>query len=487
MGNLILVLTLSLTYFIPNFAGIIGLTIWILGLFIPLSILTEINQLLYQEQYTKARKLSKYLKYLHPFDSCLELSQILIALEIAHQGDIVKASQIIENYQNRSNSLYYHAKILLFWFQGDWENCLNYFQKEIKIKNIDQDSNLLIYYLRVLGENGKIEELLNQFTIAEPILAKTGDKNKINLAKMLIFAFSGEKELLEKLFNYSLNFYSKNTQRFWLITAQFYRGEKTEAIAKFNDLKEISNLVLINNINWRLSQNLNQDHNNQLSQKLITKLKKTLQDEIDYQNFTKINLKKAYLTQGLIIINFLLFFLEIQIGGSTNLEVLEKLGALIPEYIWEGEYWRLITANFLHYGWLHLSMNMFALWIVGTFVETIIGRFFYGLIYFLSGIGAMIIFTFISPYIISPNMPILLVGASGAIMGLVGVILAIFIKFTYQKKSAIFAQKLRFLLFIILLQFIFDFFTPQVSFAIHSLGFILGLITGLFVPIKSEN
>lgn len=84
-------------------------------------------------------------------------------------------------------------------------------------------------------------------------------------------------------------------------------------------------------------------------------------------------------------------------------------------------------------------------------------------------------------------MPILLVGASGAIMGLVGVILAIFIKFTYQKKSAIFAQKLRFLLFIILLQFIFDFFTPQVSFAIHSLGFILGLITGLFVPIKSEN
>ena len=132
-------------------------------------------------------------------------------------------------------------------------------------------------------------------------------------------------------------------------------------------------------------------------------------------------------------------------------------------------------------------MNMFALWIVGTFVESIIGRFFYGLIYFLSGIGAMIIFTLISPYIISPNMPILLVGASGAIMGLVGVILAIFIKFTYQKKSAIFAQKLRFLLFIILLQFIFDFFTPQVSFAIHSLGFILGLITGLFVPIKSEN
>lgn len=486
--SLILLITLSLTYFVPQLAGIIGGIIWILLLLIPLSILKEINQLLYQEKFAKARKLSIYLKYLHPCDGCLELPQLLKALEIAHQGDLVQASQLIEKYSQHNQNFYNSAQILLFWLKGDWQNCLNLFDDQLTIKQINQDTNLLIYYLRCLGETGQIQRLLNYYEQIESFLEKTGDQNIINLARMIVLSFAGEVELVEKIFKNYLDFYPKNTQQFWIITAQFYGGNHKNTITNFEDLKEISHQVLINNINWRLSHHFIEEkteHNQEFIEKLIKKVNNNLADHKLYQKITNINEKTAYVTKIFIIINLLVFALEIIKGGSTNLQVLAKLGGLIPEYVINNrEYWRLITANFLHYGWLHLSMNMLGLWIVGTFVEKIIGHFFYALIYLISGIGGMIIFTLLTPLILDPNIPILLVGASGAIMGLVGVILAIFIKLTYQQKSRIFGERLRLLIFIILLQFIFDFFTPQVSFLIHLLGFILGLITGLFVPIK---
>jgi len=484
--TLILLITLTLTYFVPKFAGIIGGIIWILLILTPLSILKEINQLLYQEKYTKARKLSLYLKYLHPFDGYLELPQILRALEIAHQGNLATATGLIDQYK-QSHPFYNFAKIMLFWLKGDWQNCLNFFENQLTLKQINQDSNLLIYYLRCLGETGQIQLLLNHFELVESILEKTGDQNNLNLTRMMVLSFAGEVELVEKILKNYLNFAPKTTQQFWIATAQFYHGNQTQALPVFQNLKEISHPVLINNINWRLSHNFIQGktgNNQKFIEELNQKINYNLADRKLYQKITNINNKQTYITKLLIIINLILFSLEIIKGGCTNLEVLEKLGALIPQYVIENrEYWRLITANFLHYGWLHLSMNMLGLWLVGTFVEKIIGHFFYGLIYLISGMGGMIIFTLLSPIIVDPNIPILLVGASGAIMGLVGVILAIFIKLTYQQKSRMFGERLKLLLLIILFQFIFDVLTPQVSFLIHALGFILGLISGLFIPI----
>ncbi|MGL5075807.1 MAG: rhomboid family intramembrane serine protease, partial [Waterburya sp.] len=69
----------------------------------------------------------------------------------------------------------------------------------------------------------------------------------------------------------------------------------------------------------------------------------------------------AYTTYILIALNLLVYALEIKLGGSKNMITLERLGALIPEKVLAGEWWRLIGANFLHYGSLHLATNMLSL------------------------------------------------------------------------------------------------------------------------------
>jgi membrane associated rhomboid family serine protease len=97
------------------------------------------------------------------------------------------------------------------------------------------------------------------------------------------------------------------------------------------------------------------------------------------------------------------------LGGSTLLTE----GALSRAAIADGEYWRLLTAGFLHAGFFHLLFNMFSLYILGSMLEPAIGRGRFALIYLVSllagSFGALLIET---------NVNALTVGASGAIFGL---------------------------------------------------------------------
>jgi membrane associated rhomboid family serine protease len=97
------------------------------------------------------------------------------------------------------------------------------------------------------------------------------------------------------------------------------------------------------------------------------------------------------------------------IGGSTLLTE----GALSRLAIADGEYWRLITAGFLHAGFFHLLFNMFSLYILGSLLEPAIGRVRFALIYFVSLLAGSF-----GALLVESNPAALTVGASGAIFGL---------------------------------------------------------------------
>jgi membrane associated rhomboid family serine protease len=97
------------------------------------------------------------------------------------------------------------------------------------------------------------------------------------------------------------------------------------------------------------------------------------------------------------------------VGGSTLLQE----GAVSRATVADGEYWRLVTAGFLHSGFLHLAFNMLALYILGTLLEPSVGRFRFGLIYFVSLLAGSF-----GALLLSPDG--YTVGASGAVFGLMG-------------------------------------------------------------------
>jgi rhomboid protease GluP len=121
--------------------------------------------------------------------------------------------------------------------------------------------------------------------------------------------------------------------------------------------------------------------------------------------------------------------LIIIIGAIYLLQVLSKsligpnwavfMFGLHPPAVANGDWWRLITATFLHGSLLHLGFNMLALWILGTQVEIYLGSKKFLLLYFVSAIGGSLASFYFSP------PATFSIGASGAIFGLMGAFIVI--------------------------------------------------------------
>jgi membrane associated rhomboid family serine protease len=133
----------------------------------------------------------------------------------------------------------------------------------------------------------------------------------------------------------------------------------------------------------------------------------------------------ARVTRILIGLNVAVYIAELATGGGVNgtgSRIYEK-GVLIAGRaldsngnvigVGEGDWWRLITAAFLHYGPFHLIMNMLALYWFGTLLEKRIGSGKYLLLYIVSGLAGSA-----GALLLDPTVPT--VGASGAIFGILG-------------------------------------------------------------------
>ncbi len=193
----------------------------------------------------------------------------------------------------------------------------------------------------------------------------------------------------------------------------------------------------------------------------------------------KNKVKRAYITFTLIFINLIVFILEMRSGGSTNLQTLYTLGALVAENVKQGEWWRLISANFLHFGWFHLISNMLALLFIGSIVELSIGVERYLIVYFLSGAGSMLTFALLADY--TGQAQVVLMGASAAIMGTIGTMLATSLVDWLKHKNSLNAKRLRTVIFVIVLQFILDNIIPSVSFYSHLFGCIIGFVISIIL------
>jgi membrane associated rhomboid family serine protease len=136
-----------------------------------------------------------------------------------------------------------------------------------------------------------------------------------------------------------------------------------------------------------------------------------------------------YVTIAIIIANSVIWLYEVSLGNYLDRFVADF--ALIPEHFVGFSHFRggfvhnallpLFSFLFLHAGWLHIIFNMWFLWIFGDNVEDRLGHFRYGIFYLLSGAGSGFIQVMSGP---ASDVPIL--GASGAISGVLGAYLVSF-------------------------------------------------------------
>ena len=187
--------------------------------------------------------------------------------------------------------------------------------------------------------------------------------------------------------------------------------------------------------------------------------------------------KKIVITNILIALNVIAFFVVFALSGA-NLNVLNLLryGALNSVLVQNGEFWRLITAGFLHGGIFHLIFNMYALYIIGTQIENFAGKWKFLAIYFCSMLTASLMSCVINPNSVS-------VGASGAIFGLLGALVYFGYHYRLYLGSVLRNQIIPLILFNLLLGFM----VSGIDNAAHLGGLIGGLLISMALGVQKRE
>lgn len=159
---------------------------------------------------------------------------------------------------------------------------------------------------------------------------------------------------------------------------------------------------------------------------------------------------------------------------NNYFDSLRTLAELNNFAVVNGEYWRLITPIFFHYGFMHALFNSFSLVLFGPALEQMLGKPKFILAYFFAGIAGNVgSFMFGSPYVVS-------VGASGAIFGLFG----IYLYMIYARKDLIDQANTQIILTISIIALVMTFIRAN----INIYGHIFGLVGGLVIaPVVLRN
>jgi rhomboid protease GluP len=185
----------------------------------------------------------------------------------------------------------------------------------------------------------------------------------------------------------------------------------------------------------------------------------------------------TFAMMGAILIGF---GIEIATGAWKNSFQLAELGAIIPEYVRAGQYWRLVTAMFLHGDGtvggdiLHLTFNLFALYQVGSLFEMMFGTRRFLEIYFLAGIAASITSASLNHGAS--------VGASGAIFGIIGAFVIAVRRSPRWRHQRVAKSIVNQLLFWIVANFVIALRIPEIDSAAHVGGLIAGAILAAILP-----
>jgi rhomboid protease GluP len=458
-------------WFVPSIAGFVGGTFWCLLLLIPSVSERKIDDLLLAQRFDRAQRLALVRRILHPWEDSPHRPSLLGCLALAGCGRLDLALDQLAGEREEPTPAGCFATALTFALTENWPGLVQWCRRDL---SVTAHPAVLSLYLRALGETGALDDLVRQLASRresrEPGL--TNDLlSRFNLA--LALAFGGRTNDLARLLACDLQQVPLERRQFWLATAELAAGNRPAALDRLGKLRaETRDAVLQRSIDRRRAQPPEFPHLSASSETLLTRL---LPETIGAREAgARSRASGTPAVWALILLNVAMFGVELMLGGSTKTQTLQYLGALDPDaVIVRHEYWRLLTALFLHYGALHITINLLGLYLLGPALERMIGSMKFIVSYLLCGLGSSAGVVLLR--MLGLTNANLLVGASGCVMGVIGVSAGLLLR---HRQSPLAGRQLQTIIAILAIQTAFDLWTPQVSLAAHLSGFLTGVGVG---------
>ncbi|MGI8438373.1 MAG: rhomboid family intramembrane serine protease [Chthoniobacterales bacterium] len=463
----------------PSWAGFIGGTAWFCLLFLPAVGLRRAEEAIAAERYGLARWILEVLRCLHPDKTVRDECAFVREMASAHNGDPADAAQ----RRQKLDATDPHARVYTaqgFRVRGDWRGLLAWCRETVPPAMLATEPALLPFYFRALGETGALDELALQVAGRAPrLLASPQHQTIFDSSVLMLLAFTGRADAVSQLLTIRCRGLRSDVKEFWRATSELASGKIEHGRERLLGLQRTTRDAL-----------LRSEITNRIARASALPVALSSQTEFTVSRFEKnvMTQQRPYPRRStlptpavgvLIALNVAMFLVETVSGGSTNTTTLLRLGAMEPLLVvFRGEYWRLFAALFLHYGPLHLFMNLYALYVLGPALENAIGAARFAICYVVAGLGSTAGVVLL--WRLGLTRADLLVGASGAIMGIVGAWAALLVR---QRHLPMARRRLATIGLIVVMQTLFDLYIPQVSMGAHLCGLATGFVAGfIFAP-----
>jgi len=476
LPGIVLLILLGAWLSLPDQSGIISGAAWLLLMVLPGLGLTWLSRLMGRRKYRRARLLASVLRWLHPFDGMWILPRLITAMDHLQRGPEEQALAELQRLQHQPGGIGRAARVLLTRVQGNWSEFIEWIHSTPDLSHTLSDGLLLDAYLQALGETGQIENMLA--VCSHSVRPGRTAPGTLTAIRMKVSAFCGDPDWTLRAVSLAGDDIPVETGRYWMATALQAAGDLEMATHTLLELAAHPQAGIARPAERRLRHPVRQINPallSPISQQILHHLK--LSAGLEQNALWGLRSRRTpgtWLMAGILTV---VFACELP-GGAENYANLVRMGAmLIPMELNGDEWWRAIAAAFLHYGWLHFSLNTLGLIALGHQLERLWGTGAFLITYLLAATGSIAL----APLFMHVTLddPTILVGASGGVMGLIGGLLAQVGLRLWTGRTPAMLRQFAVIVCVVALQMIFDYNTPNVSSEAHLLGLGIGIGCGL--------
>jgi rhomboid protease GluP len=413
----------------------------------------------------RAARYAHWAALVHPTPVMRINARVIAAQEISDPAG--SAAALREIAASASPRYVIPLEITALRAEDRWDSILALIDRQDEVSR-----DLAAYKIRGLGETGRLDEMVAQYQKFRNLLP--GDMRIA--VELFVLAFCGRPDAVAARVDGKRSPYNEETRSYWKAIAARNAGQLDNGA--LDDLAHASKLGTT-----QLAAARHVRQGPILAAKVLSPQSLSAVDDIAKRigraaAISALPHSRAIATLLLVFANCAMFAAELWRGGAEDNETLYNLGGLWPESVLDGgEWWRLITAFFLHFGWAHITVNMLSLYVLGRAIEARFGPWRMLVIYLIGGIGSCaFVLALMHGGVIEGDF---LVGASGAIMALFGALAAYQFVTWLRTRDVLDRRPVLALAGVVLIQFASDMSIPQVSLAGHASGMAIGFLAAL--------
>jgi rhomboid protease GluP len=473
INSVLVLIGAAALYFVPQWSGVILICAAVPFLLGPALFSSLAQHLAAQNRLKDAAFYSRLASFLHPADFSHFDAELIQALAITDMEASIEAlSKLLEQATPEQQAI---VRAWICRARDDWEGAIE------ATENISADPNVTLLRIRALGEIGRYDDMTRAYDQAKTLL--TG--SQLRHGQLFVLAFCGRQQGVDFLMRHQLAALPDDAKAYWTAVAALVSGEEADEARKvFSEIAATSSETRVRMAAKRRLVQTPGDAPVTLSAEaaaVAADVEARLRREVARYavDFSQIPATLSLLTAIIAV-----FLLEIFKGGAENTELLIRMGALWPPLVFEeGEWWRVGTALFLHFGTLHVVVNGMSLFLVGRIVENLVGSARLLTVFLLGGIMSSL--AVLAGMKLGLTHEAVLIGASGAIFAILGLEATRELLNWWRSRDILDRRELVLLIVIVVAQFTIDLSIPEISFTAHASGLLAGMIIGLVMALAN--